>query len=122
MSIPSPNVVSWPRRLFGHTKYVGIAVPHRRPVRRYVSPKYRPSEKSLLPSARVSAVTLTVVHDEAEAEVVCGFLRANNIECFHRKTNVAAGAYTNVLGRGGPIEVVVDEHDEQAARQLLPSR
>jgi hypothetical protein len=40
----------------------------------------------------VALARLTVVHDEAEAEVVFGLLRANDIECSHRKTDVAAGA------------------------------
>lgn len=63
-------------------------------------------------------MTLTVVHDEMEADVVCGMLRTNAIECFYRKTNMA-GAWTTGFARGGPIEVLVDELDLAAARELL---
>ena len=65
-------------------------------------------------------VTLTVVHDEMEADMICGLLRASSIACFHRKTNVA-GAWSVGFAGGGPIEVLVDEHDLAAARELLSS-
>lgn len=68
----------------------------------------------------VGSITLTVVHDEAEAEMLCGMLRANGIECSYRKTNIAAGAWTGGFARGGPVEVLVDEQDAVAARELLP--
>lgn len=64
-------------------------------------------------------MTLTVVHDEAEAELLCGLLRTNGIECSFRKTDVAAGAWTGAFARGGPIEVLVNEDDVVAARRLL---
>ncbi len=67
-------------------------------------------------------VTLTVVHDEAEAEMVCGMLRANGIGCSYRKSDIAAGAWTGGFARGGPVEVLVDEHAAAAARELLPRR
>lgn len=70
----------------------------------------------------VGAVTLTVVHDEAEAEMLCGMLRANGIECSYRKTDIAAGAWTGGFARGGPIEVLVGERDRSAALELLPRR
>lgn len=87
----------------------------------YSTPVMRSSdaEASLVTLAgEMSAVTLTVVHDEMEADVVCGLLQANDIECFHRKTDVA-GAWTTGFARGGPIEVLVDERDLAAARALL---
>jgi len=68
----------------------------------------------------VALVRLTVVHDEAEAEIVCGLLRANGIECSYRKTDVAAGAWTGGFARGGPIELLVNEGDLVAGRRLLP--
>ena len=68
----------------------------------------------------MTLVTLTVVHDEAEAEMVCGLLRSNGIECSYRKTDVAAGAWTGGFARGGPIEILVNEADLVAARGLLP--
>jgi hypothetical protein len=67
----------------------------------------------------MAVVTLTTVHDEAEADLVCGLLRANAIECFSRKSNIA-GAWTVAFARGGPIDVLVDEADLTAARELLP--
>jgi hypothetical protein len=39
----------------------------------------------------MSAVKLTVVRDELEAEALCGLLRTNGIACFYRKTD-SAGA------------------------------
>jgi hypothetical protein len=37
-------------------------------------------------------VALTMVRTEAEAEVLCGMLRANGIVCGYQQTNVGAGA------------------------------
>ena len=68
----------------------------------------------------MGAVALTVVHDEMEAEVLCGMLRTNGIECGYRKTN-AAGAWTIGLASGGPTEILVDESKLEEARKLLPS-
>jgi Putative prokaryotic signal transducing protein len=69
----------------------------------------------------VDPVVLTVVHDEAEAEIICGLLRANGIECSHRKTDFAAGSWTIGFASGGPIELLVHEKDLVAARELLPT-
>lgn len=66
-------------------------------------------------------VTLTVVHDESEAEMVCGLLRANGIECSYRNTDIAAGAWTGGFARGGPVELLVHDNDVVAARELLPA-
>jgi hypothetical protein len=68
----------------------------------------------------MALVTLTVVHDEAEAEMVCGLLRSNGVECSYRKTDLAAGAWTGGFARGGPIELLVHEEDIVTARELLP--
>jgi hypothetical protein len=68
----------------------------------------------------VTLLRLTVVHDEAEAEMVCGLLRANGIECSYRKTDLAAGTWTGGFARGGPIELRVNEEDLVTARGLLP--
>ena len=67
----------------------------------------------------MAAVTLTVVHDEGEADILCGLLRTNGIECSHRKTDIAAGAWNVGISTGGPIEVLVEEHQLAAARELL---
>jgi Putative prokaryotic signal transducing protein len=72
-------------------------------------------------SAVVAAVPLTVVPDEMQAEVLCGFLRQNGIACSHRKSNPAAAisAYGGGYAMAGPTEILVDEGDLQAARRLL---
>ena len=62
---------------------------------------------------------LTVVRDEIEAELLCRLLRENGIECGHRKTNFAAGAF-GALPTGGWREVIVSATDVDAARALLP--
>jgi putative signal transducing protein len=66
----------------------------------------------------VRPVTLTVVQNEMEAEVICGALRANGIECDFRKTDMAAGWTMGTVG-GGPIEILVDESDLAAAKTLV---
>ena len=69
----------------------------------------------------MSAVTLTFVGDEMEAEALCGLLRTNGIKCAYRRSNMSAGAGTYGGGSAiaGPTEVMVDENDLEAARQLL---
>ncbi len=68
----------------------------------------------------MATVTLTVVHDEMEADVICGMLRAEGIDCFHRKANIA-GAWTVGFATGGPIDVLVGDADLDRARELLAS-
>ena len=63
-------------------------------------------------------VGLTVVQNEAAAEVVCGMLRSHGIACGYEQTNFGAGA-TDGFPRGGPVEIFVGEGDAQRARQLL---
>jgi Putative prokaryotic signal transducing protein len=65
-------------------------------------------------------VPLTIVHDELEAETLCGLLRVNKIGCFYRRTNFGAGSADGSLAMGGPFEVVVDEGDLADAQALLP--
>jgi putative signal transducing protein len=62
-----------------------------------------------------------VVSNDLEAEMLCGLLRENGIECAYRKTGPAAniGAFA-VVGQGGPTEVFVDETRLGEARKLLP--
>ena len=67
----------------------------------------------------MTLVTLTVVHDELEAEQLCGLLRANDIECMHRGTT--SGSAINLgVSMSGPTEVLVEEIDLDRARELLP--
>jgi hypothetical protein len=62
-------------------------------------------------------VPLTVVPNEAEAEVVCGMLRANGVECEYRQTSFGAGTMDGL--RGGPQEIFVAEDDAATARALI---
>jgi hypothetical protein len=62
-------------------------------------------------------VPLTVVPNEAEAEVVCGLLRANGVECEYRQTSFGAGTMDGL--RGGPQEIFVAEGDATTARALI---
>jgi len=66
----------------------------------------------------VELVALTVVPTESEAQVLCGLLRANGVECSYRQTNFGAGAADGVP-IGGPVEVLVTERDLDDARRLL---
>jgi Putative prokaryotic signal transducing protein len=67
-------------------------------------------------------VAVTEVQDEVEAEALLGLLRENGIECWCRRTDIAAGAWTGWACTGGPLEVLVRETDAAAARALLPER
>ena len=64
-------------------------------------------------------VRVTVVQNEPEAELVCSLLRSEGIECYHRPTNVTAGAFDGVVGSGGSREVLVAPHAVERARELL---
>jgi hypothetical protein len=64
-------------------------------------------------------VVLTVVPNETEAELLCGLLRANGVECAHRETDAIDSPVEDFIP-GGPREVMVYERDLEAARTLLP--
>ena len=70
----------------------------------------------------VDPVRLTLVANEIEAEILCGALRANGIECMYRKSDPAAAisALSGGFAIGGPTEVLVHQEDLEAARKLLP--
>jgi hypothetical protein len=70
----------------------------------------------------VKLVALTDVQDEVEAEALLGLLRTKGSECWCRRMDVAAGAWTGWACTGGPLEVLVSERDLDAARELLPER
>jgi hypothetical protein len=74
------------------------------------------------PFLEVKHVVLTEVPSEVEAEALLGRLRAKGIECWCRRTDVAAGVWTGWACTGGPLEVLVREKDVDAARALLPER
>jgi hypothetical protein len=68
----------------------------------------------------VPLVTLTVVPNDLEAEMLCGELRANGIDCSYEKTNTAAAVGQYGVGQAGPSAVLVDEEQLEAARKFLP--
>ena len=65
------------------------------------------------------AVVLAVVPGETEAEVVCGLLRANGIECGYRDTDAVDSPVEGFIP-SGPREILVHETDLETARALLP--
>ena len=65
------------------------------------------------------SVVLTVVPNETEAELLCGLLRANGIECAHRETDAIDSPVEDFIP-AGPREVMVYERDAEAAQALLP--
>jgi hypothetical protein len=64
-------------------------------------------------------VVLTVVPGETEAELLCGLLRANGIECGYRDTDAIDSPIEGFI-TSGPREVLVHESDLESARALLP--
>jgi hypothetical protein len=62
---------------------------------------------------------VTVVSSDAEAEMLCGLLRLEGIECYFRKTNYGAGSTDGMLSSFGPTEIVVGASDLERARELL---
>jgi Putative prokaryotic signal transducing protein len=74
------------------------------------------------PFLEVKLVALTEALDDVEAEGLLELLRTNGIECWCRRADIAAGAWTGWACSGGPIDVLVGEQDLDAARELLPQR
>ena len=64
-------------------------------------------------------MVLTVVSSETEAEVLCGLLRANGIECAFRETESIDSPLEDFIA-SGPQEILVSEADLADARTLLP--
>jgi hypothetical protein len=62
-------------------------------------------------------VPLTVVRNEAEAELLCALLRTEDIDCDHRPTNFGVGTMDGLSG--GAREVVVAEDGLERAREIL---
>ena len=70
-------------------------------------------------------VPLAAVANEMEAEMLCGLLHANGIECAHRSTGVFADSFGStvnsaVFGQAATTEVLVEEAQLAEARKLLP--
>lgn len=63
-------------------------------------------------------VVLTVVSGRSEAEVVCGLLRSNGIECAHRDTDAIDSPLEDFITAGAQ-EILVHESDLAAAKELV---
>jgi hypothetical protein len=63
-------------------------------------------------------VVLTVVSGEPEAEVVCGLLRSEGIECGYRDTE-AIDTPLETFTAAGAREILVHPKDLEAAKELL---
>ena len=61
---------------------------------------------------------LSIVSGEAEAEIVCGLLRAEGVRCFHQATDISAEAFAGV---GEWREILVLVEDLERARELIAS-
>ncbi|MCW2922724.1 MAG: hypothetical protein JWM98_128 [Thermoleophilia bacterium] len=67
-----------------------------------------------------SPVRLTIVRNEPEAELVCGLLRAGDVRCMHRITDLAFGSGGELPTSGaGAREVLVMPRDHERAQALL---
>ena len=62
-------------------------------------------------------VPLTILRNEAEAELLCALLRTEGIDCQHRSTNFGVGSMDGLPG--GAREVVVDQEKLERAQELL---
>ncbi len=65
-----------------------------------------------------TAVRLTVVSSQPEADIICSLLRANDIKCGDRAADTAG---LGGLGFVGAREILVEEHELERARELLAS-
>jgi hypothetical protein len=63
-------------------------------------------------------VVVKVVSGEPEAELACGLLRSNGIDCAYRDT-AAIDSPLEDFTAAGPREILVREADLEAARELL---
>ena len=63
-------------------------------------------------------VVLTVVSGEPEAEIVCGLLQTNGIDCAYRDTEAIDSPIEDFTA-AGPREILVREQDLEAARELI---
>lgn len=61
---------------------------------------------------------MTVVSSEQEADVVCGLLQSNGIDCAYRNTEVIDSPLEDFIA-AGPREILVRASDVEAARELL---
>ena len=64
------------------------------------------------------AVVVKVVSGTSEAEVVCGLLRSEGIECAFRDTEAIDSSLEDFIAAGAQ-EILVRESDYAAAKELL---
>jgi len=76
---------------------------------------------SLCAVAADDTVVLTVVSGESEAEVVCGLLRSEGIECAHRDTDAIDSPLEDFIAAGAQ-EILVHEADLETAKELLAAQ
>jgi hypothetical protein len=65
-----------------------------------------------------NTVVLTVVSGEPEAEILCGLLRSEGIECAFRDTEQIDTSLEDFIAAGAQ-EILVRETDLAAAKELL---
>ena len=63
-------------------------------------------------------VVLTVVSGPPEADILCGLLRTNGIECGYRDTEAIDSPLEDFI-EAGSVEVLVSAEDLEAAREVL---
>jgi hypothetical protein len=63
-------------------------------------------------------VVVTVVASGPEADIVCGLLTANGIDCAYRDTEAIESPLEDFTA-AGPREILVRESDLAAARELI---
>lgn len=66
-------------------------------------------------------VVLTVVADGTEADIVCGLLESNGIDCAYRDTEAIDSPLEDFTA-AGPREILVHEADLETARALIADR
>jgi hypothetical protein len=64
------------------------------------------------------AVVVKVVSGTSEAEIVCGLLRSQGIECGYRDTEAIDSPLEDFIAAGAQ-EVLVNASDLEAAKELL---
>jgi len=68
----------------------------------------------------VGLVRLTVVANPVEAEMIRSLLGTEGIESLRKQTDFGAGSMDGFSG--GQQEILVEEHDVEAARELIAER
>jgi hypothetical protein len=63
-------------------------------------------------------VVLTVVSGPPEADILCGLLRTNGIECGYRDTQAIDSPLEDFI-EAGSVEVLVPAEDLEVAREVL---